>query len=198
MKFKDEGKSKYYYMKRVFVHCPKCNKRALIENPKLWYGTPKLKCTNCHFSQNYEKNIYTLSLKLHCPNCAFKISRRIENVKKQKEKILIRCEECGETNAYKPNYEPESWNYYGHSGIKDPYFGLEIWLHSAIKGNEFWAYNYEHLEDIKNYVSAKLRIRTSYDYQTMVEKLPKWVTSKKNRVEVLKIITRLEKKVTEA
>lgn len=194
MRFKDEGKSKYYYMNQVYVHCPKCSNRAVVDNPEYWRGTPKLSCPECHFSQIYEKNIYELELKVNCPNCASRIERRMSYIKHRKQKIQVKCADCGETNAYEPRYIPQDWNYNGNHGLKDPYFGLRLWLTGTIKGNLFWALNYEHLKDIKNYVSAKLRIRTNYNYQTMVEKLPKWIQSSKNRNDVIRLIDKLETK----
>ena len=80
---------------------------------------------------------------------------------------------------------------------KDQYFGLDFWYMTNFKSNCFWAYNLDHLNEIEYYVSAEIRKRHLGEYQSMVEKLPKWVSSKKNRDEILNAITKLKSKTAE-
>ena len=95
----------------------------------------------------------------------------------------------------KPRY---SYSVDSFSGVmsngKDPHFGYEYWLLKNIKGNSFWALNYEHLDYLKRYIQAKIRERDNRSHWTMVEKLPKFIKSAKNRIELIKCIENLEKK----
>jgi hypothetical protein len=69
-----------------------------------------------------------------------------------------------------------------------------LWFRTDIKGEIFWAYNRQHLCDIQEYVSAKLRERQILGFTTMVEKLPLFIVSAKNREIVLRKINDLLKK----
>ena len=71
-----------------------------------------------------------------------------------------------------------------------------LWLRTSCAGNELWAYNTDHLEHLRSYVSADLRGRASA--WSVVGRLPKWMTSGKNRAEVLRCIARLEGRAQQA
>lgn len=75
-------------------------------------------------------------------------------------------------------------------------FHLPLWLKTQCCGHELWAYNYEHLDWIENYVGAKLRERTQDEQtgwrnQSLASRLPKWIKDSKNREDILKAITKL-------
>ena len=72
----------------------------------------------------------------------------------------------------------------------------ELWLSIQLKEGELWAYNLEHLEFIKNHISANLRERTleNISNKSIGSRLPKWMTSKSNRNDVLKAIEKLKNK----
>lgn len=80
----------------------------------------------------------------------------------------------------------------------DPFLDLPLWLVTEVGGEVLWAFNAEHLDLLEAYVSATLRERdpdrTRY---TLVEKLPAWVKSAKNRDAVLAGITRLRTRLAE-
>lgn len=194
LRFKDQGHTNWQFLSEIFVHCPKCSLKATITKPDVWRSVPELHCPNCHFSQIGKSKSWTLEVKLYCPNCANRIERKINGVTSKKEKIKIKCENCGETHAHAPRYELEEHITYGRYDLRDPFFELDLWLAGQIKNHNFWAYNYKHLQMIKDYVQASHRIRANVDYQTMVEKLPIWVKSKKNRAEMISLIDDLEKK----
>ncbi len=69
------------------------------------------------------------------------------------------------------------------------------WFSESFKGQLFWAVNNEHLEYLEKFISAKLRQRGKESYGMMlVDKLPKFIKNKKNRDELLKLISRLKNK----
>lgn len=66
------------------------------------------------------------------------------------------------------------------------------WL---LKFGVLWAYNVEHLADLKAFVQADLRERNNYAGNgSMFSRLPLWIKSAKNRVTILKLIEKLENK----
>ncbi|HQX45015.1 MAG TPA: hypothetical protein PK209_10700, partial [Saprospiraceae bacterium] len=84
---------------------------------------------------------------------------------------------------------------YHPSGTIDPAFGLPLWYSGIVKGELIWAYNQKHLTEIENYVRATLRERTTDRFKmTMVEKLPDFIKSAKNREEVLKTLEKMQSK----
>ncbi len=194
-RFTDKNLTLKYFEKEIFVHCPQCNLRAIVtKDDHSYYSKRTLKCPNCMYFQKGRDEIYTISLNCHCPTCSNGIKVLIPNVKEKKEEIAIRCSKCNTTNNYKPRNINQELVYSYNNSPADPYFQLPLWLNESVKDNVFWAYSYEHLSYLKDYLSADLREKNGREYWTMVEKLPTWMTSKKNRELVLKAILKLERK----
>lgn len=83
---------------------------------------------------------------------------------------------------------------------EDWYFQLPLWLQCSCAGNRLWAYNLEHLAYLESYVRATLRLRGTQSQgearnATLASRLPRWMTSAKNRQEVLKAIKTLRGKL---
>ena len=193
-RFKDQGNIIYGFLDKIFVHCPKCSKRASItKKEKNFWGDFELKCPNCHYYQKNKIETFDQEIKFFCSNCAEKVIRLVENVKVKKEFVKVKCPNCQTTNPYKPRYIKKEW-IYKSDGNGDPFLNLPLWLSGKVKNYIFWAYNYEHLEYLKNYVQAKLRTRHNGAYSSMVERLPSWLKSEKNRNEIVKRIEKLELK----
>jgi hypothetical protein len=75
--------------------------------------------------------------------------------------------------------------------------GLDLWLQTPCCGKTLWALNKKHLSFLESYVTAKLRQRHpgtfGWSNQSLSGRLPKWITSSKNRDEVLRCIERLKR-----
>jgi hypothetical protein len=82
-----------------------------------------------------------------------------------------------------------------HGPARDPYFHAQRRLQTGTRHGLLWAYNPEHLSEIRRFVAAGLRERAPwYDTgqkMTLVARLPAWIKSAKNRDEVLRAIDRL-------
>jgi len=81
----------------------------------------------------------------------------------------------------------------------DSYFGLPLWLQAPCCGRLLWAYNPRHLERLEEIVGARIRERsrdekTGWRNQSLAGRLPAWLTSRKNRDEVLKALDRLKQR----
>lgn len=195
-RFKDENYTLNNFQNEIFVECPKCSKRAIIrkETPYSYFSERILSCPNCHYSQKGRKKTFRVELKCNCSNCSEEIELLIPNVIEKKEKIAIKCKKCGITQDYEPRNIAQEWVYTENGKATDDYFGLPLWITSNFKENIFWAYNYEHLNYLKNYISAEIRESNNRTHWTMIEKLPVWMSSSKNREKLLKIIKELEVK----
>lgn len=78
----------------------------------------------------------------------------------------------------------------------DRYFRPPLWLQTETRHGRLWAYNLEHLDLIRRFVSADLRERAPW-YETgrkmtLVGRLPAWIKSAKNRDEILRAVHRLQ------
>jgi ssDNA-binding Zn-finger/Zn-ribbon topoisomerase 1 len=187
--------TKYSYMNEFVVICPKCNKDALIKAKPLYLDSGKLQCRNCLYSEKTENLIrYKVIAKRNCDSCGKPIEKIIPVSNEKVEDLAVTCDNCGQTRNMKPKNE-EIRLYFNDIGqATDPLFNLPLWFQADVKGEVFWAYNREHLLEIRNYVEAKLRERQTTTHTTMVERLPGFIKSAKNRAQVLKTINNLLKK----
>jgi hypothetical protein len=120
-----------------------------------------------------------------CPRC-----RKKATVNKQGEDgSVLSCFECHYTSNKCISIADRK-----DSITTDYWFGQELWLQAAFKNEVFWANNYEHLDYMKQYISSGLRERNNRAFFTLVEKLPGFIKSAKNRERLLKLIEKLEKK----
>ena len=70
-----------------------------------------------------------------------------------------------------------------------------LWYAQMYQGEHFWALNEEHLAYLENFIAAKLRLRSTYNSGMMlVDKLPQFIKDKKNRDDLLKLISKLREK----
>lgn len=105
--------------------------------------------------------------------------------------IIIKCKDCHTSNKIRENWI-EVIDKYVSEEKSDPVFGLPLWLRSEFKGEQIWEYNTDQLLEIKSYIGANLRERTTHRYKmTMVEKLPNFMKSAKNRNEILLSLNRM-------
>lgn len=194
-RFKDKHYTLESFDAEIFVVCPECSKRAVVTREGPRYASKySIKCPNCMFSQTGRKESFQLELRCNCSNCNSKIEVNIPNINKPKESITVKCKTCGISQDYKPRNIRIEWIYEYNGLPTEPYYQLPLWLFENVKGNSLWAYNYAHLDYLKSYISADLRERDDRKFWTLVEKLPEWMQSAKNRESVLKGIGKLEKK----
>ena len=104
----------------------------------------------------------------------------------------VTCAQCGQTREYKPTHTKAQLIYKDNGDATDLHFNLPLWLQDTVKSDLFWAYNYEHLDYLKRYITAKVRERASPTYMTLIARLPNFIKSAKNREALLKLIEKLE------
>ncbi len=79
--------------------------------------------------------------------------------------------------------------------LRDPIFGLPLFLSTSVRGNPVFALNAAHLEDLRSYVAAKLRPRPQNSKWSTFSRLPGWFVASANRAHVLRALKRLEAKL---
>lgn len=180
--------------------------------PSVKFDRPRLRVNYIVFmpirnKDGYQKFIHDFvnEVLVVCPKCNNEaiVHSNFSFKKIQYEDIKVTCSSCGFS---KTRRAITSSILYSRLTTKteailfgapvDPFFKLPLRLQDSVNGNLFWAYNYEHLEFIRNLVEAKLRERNGQsNYNASVaSRFPKWLTSKSNRETVLKVIERLKNK----
>lgn len=127
-----------------------------------------------------------------CGDCAVVLAnlgerevRRKRHFEPPKVRRRLRCPACG---LFKDEWHSEPL----YGAAVDPYFRLPLWLQEDCRGHVLWAYNARHLDRLESYIAARLRERgRRLGSMSMVERLPTWMKSSKNRDDVLRIIRRL-------
>lgn len=134
---------------------------------------------------NLRLSDFTNTILVVCPKCQKKATIR----QSKEDGAVLSCPEC-----HYINNKPLEISEHSDSITRDYWFGQELWLVASIKNDVFWANNYEHLDYMKQYISSGLRERNNRAFSTLVEKLPGFIKSAKNRERLLKLIEKLEKK----
>ena len=141
-----------------------------------------------------------------CPNCAKKAIVKTDNFSFSntgESEVKVICVNCGYNKRLidKPvsvlhasSEKSKTGRHYIFGGAIDPFFYLPLWLKTGFEANTLWAYNYEHLHFLRGHIDAPLRERNGQEFanKSLGSRLPKWMTSKKNREPLLKIIIELQ------
>jgi hypothetical protein len=115
-----------------------------------------------------------------CPRCA--ACARVGGSGLGRHRLT--CAECG---LARDSGTTSSWG-----EPVDPWFRLPLWLRTEVDGEVLWAFNARHLEVLRSYVAARHRDRAHGGRPSMLESLPTWLTSARNRDRVLAAIAELE------
>lgn len=116
---------------------------------------------------------------VECPTCNRQAIAKTSPTRALNEPVKVICSHCGFNKVYQTIIVP-----------------VRLWLTIECEGHLLWARNYAHLDFLKQHVEAFLRERntTPYSNSGLGSRLPRWMTSKKNRDKVLKCIERLKQK----
>ena len=192
-RYADTGVALYELTTHFVVHCPKCKGKALVKSKA---EGQKLVCTNCFHVEEPNQHFYgyqTAHVVVKCRNCHNSIRRDADWDSKWK-KLRTECDNCGDICEY----EAKIQHHYLHNGLMtDPVFGLPLWLQKTYKSDILWAYHYEHLAILEDFIAAKLRERgieprnTIKKNSSMISRLPAFISKASNREDLLKLIQEL-------
>lgn len=151
------------FIKDVFVVCPQCSKQAIVR------------------SNGFSFREGAQDVKVVCTSCGF--NRQLG----RKPSVVL----YPDTGRSKKVTEGK------HIIIGapvDPFFHLPLWIKMEVNGNLLWAYNYEHLDFMREFVNSKLRERNGGNLnRSMGSRLPRWMTSAKNRETISNAIDKIQK-----
>lgn len=190
-RFEDQGRYESEFLSEFLVRCPRCQRRAYVRSDGVPWTVKqaKLTCTACGHSDSWcsgePKGNARGTARRRCPYCARWLEKRLTGSPSPREADL-HCTACRIVVR-----EPVSWMRIPGSLTLDPFFGCPLWFVGDVKGHVFWAYNPAHLNLIRNYVAATLRIRQPYRNRSVVSRLPAFLLARKNRAAVLKEIDRI-------
>lgn len=131
---------------------------------------------------------------VECPRCAGCASHRpLSSELKERDWFAPRrlvCMHCGLTREW---HEKSIYRCWRDSPARDDYFQEILWVRGSFGSHEIWAYNWQHLDLIEKYVGAKHRLHVrdpeyGWANRSFVSRLPRWITSAKNRNDVLATI----------
>ena len=194
-RFADTGDALVDLATHFIVACHKCDGKATImKTGDAW----KLKCLSCFHTEKpgtwYGESVSYASVK--CRECNEPLQRTSSSVNAWK-KIQMRCLNCGDECEYDAHVSRMHF----HDGMMcDPVFGLPLLLQDRFRDDTFWAYNYDHLDLLEQFISAKLRERgitprnTIKKNSSMMSRLPSFISKAGNRPELLKMIWELKTK----
>lgn len=192
----DTGKHTWDYgYQEQWIKCVQCEQAGVIKN---W----RFACPHCALVlQNDEGASYWFGAcevyaDGRCYHCGVKYCLRenyphiIGNTRKFNKNKTLTCQVCGK------NQQVKLWLIKTNRQGFDGYFGMPLLLTANFKGHLFWAYNDEHLSELKAFIGADLRERhhlIGRSNGSMISRLPLWIKSAKNRDELLKLIEKLER-----
>ena len=196
-RFADPGTRLSDLATHFVVCCPKCAGKALINPIGEQKQDFRFACASCfHVEDNgHWYGATTAFVSVKCRECHTPLQRRTTWDGRWKQ-LAMHCDQCGDDCLYDAHFSRQTM----HDGrMTDPVFGLPLWLQKEFRDELLWAYNYEHLALLRQYITAKLRERGINPYNSlrknsaMLSRLPVFITKAANREGLLKLIAVLEK-----
>lgn len=203
-----------HYARRSLVCCPNCGCCAVAASGDGWFSSgrfffrsARVTCPLCAFS-HAAQHVGSLPEIDHwlgpavaspayvrCPTCGARLDADLRHSTAgapRPRTARVTCPVGGHEVEVGLAWEPDR-----SRGPLDPMFGLPLWLHVPCSGETLWAFNAAHVAALRAYVAADLRERDSSAHRSMLARLPKWMTSAKNRAAVLRGLDRLAAKLLE-
>ena len=189
-----------YFSEKIYVKCPKCLQLGIITTSlknknvaiPLNYKA-QFCCTSCNLTLKESKDwfgLYIGKIMRTCKSCGSNLKFLTKPTKEIKQHLDVSCETCKNENLYEINWEKHLKNH-----PNDPYFGMDLWLQTAIKSNILWVYNLEHLDFLKDYVASKLREDNFRNKYSLITNLPQWIKDAKNRELIVKKLAKMKSEI---
>ena len=167
-----------------------------------WWAVPTL-----HFLRSIS-NRRTLLFSMIDTN-RFRDTR--ETLSQFRDEYLVVCPQCSNCARVAPldidrqNYcaphriTCQSCSYNKDEDVQSTGIELTLWLQIEVSDRLLWFHNFRHLQYIEAFVSATLRERradngTGWRNSSLINRLPDWIKSAKNRKHILKAIDRIKQK----
>lgn len=196
-RFVDTGKQLSAFADEVLVICVKCGSPGTVHAtwiPYKWNAT--FKCSSCDLQLDSAESHWVgatrLSGRQPCGHCGYKwltpfidYETLPENPPSQIDAI---CPQCSHQTKVTASL------YRAHSNDQgdDHHFGLPLRLVVNTRHGTVWAYNKRHLNELSDYISAKLRERRDAGNRAMFSRLPKWMKVAKHREDLANALRKLD------
>lgn len=196
-RYLDKGKWLLSWANEVEVICPRCGEQGVLRGNahyKSWGGS--FTCLNCSYQARTDTTGWVGEVEARgrrrCPDCGTKwihASKTYPNASNAGQDLQGKCPHCGKRNQV--HVEIFANKPYDHS--VDPFLGLDLALKENTRHGVVWVYNASHLAELKLFIEAKVREDYNHGWSYFA-RLPTWIKTAKNRDEVLKALTKLERK----
>lgn len=219
-RFVDDNRSFYAYAydQKIWVKCPKCGELAFVWGERIDDDYfIRCVCTNCLFRVNHlRKRLFVyqwywqvqdnlqgyegecdvlIDQKCPCKEGKFRFHQIYANRSHVPNVIAVACSfcqqvkhfDCKSDEVYIKKVENFQWD-------SDPLLNYPLYLCEPTQLGKIFAFQPDHLAQLKAYVTADLRENTHL-YRSYFSKLPRWIKSAKNCDLVLKAIGKLEQKI---
>lgn len=200
----DDGRGLWRYADPVEVRCPRCARPGQVRAPQGQDRHARFACAGCGLSAaaasccglHAAQGDWYGPVRLHgrrpCGYCGhqwLRVDRIHErNPAHPPQRLSVRCRIC----AHASDVEVEATPHRGPEP-RDPYLGLPLRLLEPTRHGLLWAYNAQHLDELRRYVAATQRERLrSAGNASMISRLPAWMKLARHRGAMLKALDRLQ------
>jgi predicted RNA-binding Zn-ribbon protein involved in translation (DUF1610 family) len=202
---RDEGRSLGVFADRVEVRCPRCGQAGTVRadwRDRQWHAL--FVCAHCTLEARNDRCDWFGEVRVHgrrpCGYCGHQwlCVDRIRPASSQArhvhecspthlgESLPVQCPICKRSSEV----EIEALRRRGNDGL-DPHFGLPLRLVETTRAGLLWAYNAQHLDELRRYIAADQRERRGVANRSMISRLPTWMKLARHRPLMLKSLDRL-------
>ncbi|UHQ22387.1 hypothetical protein LVB77_17215 [Lysobacter sp. 5GHs7-4] len=208
LRHRDHGQWLGAFATRIEVNCPRCGHAGTVHADARWVA--HFVCGRCSLDARSERNDWLGQVRLSgrrpCGYCGHQwlcvdriragtLRAPIElapwRTTPTDDSLAVACPVCKHESIVAIDARRER----GNEGY-DPHFGLPLRLIERTRAGLLWAYNGEHIDELRRYVSADLRERhRTLGNKTMISRLPTWMKLARHRPLMLKALDRLSRRL---
>ncbi|MEH6415667.1 hypothetical protein [Pseudomonas sp. CGJS7] len=214
IRHRDSGQWLSSFASRIEVSCPRCGRAGAVR--AVWADrqwTAVFVCGQCGLDARSERSDWWGKLRVTgrrpCGYCGYQwlcvdrirpsagnwpIEVRDWLATALPEAIAVDCPLCKRASNVAVEARRER-DREGH----DPHFGMPLRLIERTRAGLLWAYNAEHIDELRRYVAADQRERRcATPNKTMISRLPTWMKLARHRALMLKSLDRLSARLDES
>ncbi|WP_232526262.1 hypothetical protein [Lysobacter capsici] len=200
----DDGHGLWRYADLIEVRCPRCARPGLVRAPyENGRRDIRFACAGCGLhaagelrcgtpaAQNDWFGPVRLQGRRPCGYCGYQwlsVNRIYEHMPASAPpRLAARCPICARDSQVDTSVHRHRGN-----EPRDPYLGLPLRLIEPTRHGLAWAYNAQHLQELRRYIIATQRERTRQAGNgSMISRLPTWMKLARHRTTMLKTLDRL-------
>lgn len=194
----DEGHGLRRFHPRIDVRCPRCRHPGSVFAGTQDHGgwDARFVCGQCQLQARREHGDWFGRVRFRgrrpCGHCGHQWLSVCETRDAPPPYPIahrpVACPRCARSSEVAVEMGP----YTPHDG-HDPFFGMPLRLLEPTRCGVLWAYNAEHLRELRHYVAASQRERHKYAGNgSMISRLPAWMKLARHRPMMLKALDRLQ------